>query len=451
MAGTWKAQNKRRPGAYINVKGNRVPLDDSTIGRLLMVSNIELGWGKPGVIPVSNLTDFRAELGYKIDDPKLVPLKQALKGAETVLLVNINEGTKATGTAETSPWEFTAKYPGIKGNDIKVSIESMPVTKGDPTRATVTTLYGSSIVDQEVIAANRLSDLEGNAYVDVKLNEAVTKLPSAPVTINLTGGATKTLAVEDLMDKALENENYAVATTAGMPTDSNIHSLLVEAMKRLRESEGRKVRAVIPVDATAPVYNYEGVSMVANGFVEGDGTKVSTTDAAAFFAGISASADAGTALTYYDVSDAIEANPKLSNEQTIDALNRGEIVFTTRPGQHVVVEQDINSLVKFTSDKPKSFSKNRVIRTLDEICTNTTQTFEGSFLGKVGNNANGRDLFKANRVSYLRNLQSQNIIQNFDEDDLKVSPGIDGDAIVVDLAVTPVDAMEKLYMTITVD
>ena len=124
MAGTWKAQNKRRPGAYINVKGNRVPLDDSTIGRLLMVSNIELGWGKPGVIPVSNLTDFRAELGYKIDDPKLVPLKQALKGAETVLLVNINEGTKATGTAETSPWEFTAKYPGIKGNDIKVSIAS---------------------------------------------------------------------------------------------------------------------------------------------------------------------------------------------------------------------------------------------------------------------------------------------------------------------------------------
>ena len=44
--GTWKAQNKRRPGVYINVKGNGKPVVNSPLGRLLMFQNKPLGWGK---------------------------------------------------------------------------------------------------------------------------------------------------------------------------------------------------------------------------------------------------------------------------------------------------------------------------------------------------------------------------------------------------------------------
>lgn len=447
MAGTWKTQNKRRPGAYINVKGAGQPISDSPLGRLLMISDVSLGWGRKGIIPLTNSSDFKAELGTTLDDTKLVALKEALKGAETVLLLNTNDGTKATGTGATSPWNFTAKYAGTKGNDIKVSIE--PEVSDTPTKATVSTIFGTSVVDQQTITADGLEDFADNDYVEAKLvNDA--KLPTSAVTISLTGGTDKQTAVTDMLNDALETENYSVVTTAGMPISSNIHSLLVESVKRLREDQGMKVRAVIPVDDTAPVYNYEGVSMVANGFILGDGTKVSTTDATGFFAGISSAADAGTALTYYDVSDAIEAYPKLNNEKTINALNAGKIVYTTLPGQRVVVEQDINSLVKFTVDRPKVFSKNRVIRTIDDICTNTQETFENSFLGKVGNNANGRDLFKANRIAYLMNLQANNIIQNFSNDDITVEKGNDSDSIVVDLYVEPVDAMEKLYMTLII-
>lgn len=101
MAGTWKTQNKRRPGAYINVKGNGNPLSPSPVGRLLMLSNVVTGWGKTGVVELNATSDFRAELGTKLDDPKLLALKQALKGADTVLFLNLNNGEKATGTAET--------------------------------------------------------------------------------------------------------------------------------------------------------------------------------------------------------------------------------------------------------------------------------------------------------------------------------------------------------------
>ncbi len=181
-----------------------------------------------------------------------------------------------------------------------------------------------------------------------------------------------------------------------------------------------------------------------------DGTLIDVPTATARFAGMSASADAATALTYADIDDAVEASPRLNNEDTITALNNGEIVFTTRPGNRVVIEQDIDTLTSFSGEKPKEFSKNRIMRTLDEICSNTQQVFESSFLGKVGNDDAGRNLFKANRTAYLQGLQAQSIIQNFTPTDLEVLGGEDSDAVVMNLSVQPVDAMEKLYVTITV-
>lgn len=459
MAGTWKTQNKRRPGAYINVVGNGNPNGNSALGRVLLISDAQLGWGNKGVVELNPSSDFRAKLGVKLDDPQLAALKETLKTADTVLFLNINDGTKATGKDDSAPIEVTAKYPGEKGNNITVTIQPIPGTEAKsegeeaavPTIATITTLFGSAIVDQQNVAIANLNEFTGNNYIDVVPSKTVTKYGANPVTIKLTGGATKAAEVSDLMNDALENESYAVATTAGMDVTSNIHQLLVEAIKRLRENEGIKVRAVIPINSNSPAYNYEGVSTVINGYVLGDGTVVTAKDAAGYFAGLSASADEATALTYRAVSDAIEASPKLNNDDTVEALNQGEIVFTTRPGQRVVIEQDINSLTRFTDEKPKTFSKNRVIRALDAICEDTTNVFENSFLGKVSNNESGRDLFKANRVSYLQELQDNNVIQNFDPNDITVEPGNDSDAIVVNLAVTPVDAMEKLYMTIVVE
>lgn len=448
MGGTWKTQNKRRPGAYVNVKGNGQFTSESNVGRLLMLSDAELGWGAKGVISLNKGSNFKAKLGTTLEDAKLSALKEALKGADTVLFVNTNDGVKASLTAEGLPWTFTAKYPGTKGNNLSVTVEPDPA---NAKKATISTLFNTEIVDQQSVTADTVDTLESNDYVDVAPKAVSEDISFTSSNQALSGGTDTPAKPEDLMNDALENENYAVVTTGGFSTSSNIHGLLVTALKRLRDDEGIKVRGVVPVGNPAPAYNYEGVSTVVNGFIDSEGNVVSVTDAAAYFAGISCSADAGTALTYYEVEDAISANPQLDNEKTIDALNAGQIVFTTKPGQRVVIEQDINSLYKFTADKPKVFSKNRVMRTLDDIVTNTEEVFENTFLGKVGNNANGRDLFKGNRITYLNDLQNRNIIQEFENSDITVEKGNDSDSILVNLAVTPVDAMEKLYMTIIVN
>lgn len=110
--GTWKAQDKRRPGAYINVVGNGQREAASSLGRVLLIRDKGLGWGKNGVIEVEANSDFTKKLGTTLDDPSLTALKETLKGASKVLVLNPNEGTAATLTKEGLPWTVTANYPG---------------------------------------------------------------------------------------------------------------------------------------------------------------------------------------------------------------------------------------------------------------------------------------------------------------------------------------------------
>ena len=77
--------------------------------------------------------------------------------------------------------------------------------------------------------------------------------------------------------------------------------------------------------------------------------------------------------------------------------------------------------------------------------------FERSYIGKVNNNDDGRNIFKSDIINYLNTLQNISAIQNFDPTaDIQIYAGEAIDAVVVDLAVQPVDSMEKLYMTVMV-
>ncbi|MFC6546157.1 phage tail sheath C-terminal domain-containing protein [Cohnella cellulosilytica] len=115
------------------------------------------------------------------------------------------------------------------------------------------------------------------------------------------------------------------------------------------------------------------------------------------------------------------------------------------------MEQDINSLTTFTPDKGKAFSKNRVIRVLDGINNDFVRIFSQFYIGKVSNNADGRNLLRAECVNYLTSLQNINAIQNFDsQTDISVAAGNDVDAVLIEADIQPVDSIEKIYMTITV-
>jgi len=459
MGGTWTTQNKRRPGAYINTVGAAQPKADTSIGRTLLVNNVVLNWGAKGVTELNANSDFKALIGEPLDTPELGALRETLKGALTVLFLNDNDGEKATIANEALPWTFTAKYPGTKGNDLHVTVVKDP---NDDTRVTVSTIYNTEIVDQQVVRTTTAKGLKSNDYIDVEFTSdevpgvdekpATNKLVALAslTTYDLAGGTTKPAEITDLLNDALETEQFNVVTAAGFEPKNNIHQLLAKAVQRLRDDEGYKIRAVVPVYEGGYDYDYEGVSVVANGVVLEDGSVIDTTTATGYFAGISSATDFSKSLTFSEYPNAVKANPALNNELTVKALDNGWIVYTAKRGGRVVIEQDIDSLHTFTDEKPESFGKNRVIRTLDTIATDTSEVFENSFIGKVNNDETGRDLFKANRVSYMSDLMKARIISDFEPADLTVESGDDKDSILVNLTVTPIDSMEKLYMTIVV-
>ena len=71
-----------------------------------------------------------------------------------------------------------------------------------------------------------------------------------------------------------------------------------------------------------------------------------------------------------------------------------------------------------------------------------------NYIGKVRNNENGRELLKAWIVGYLNEIQDNGGIQNFEADDVMVSAGNAINAVVITIAIQPVAAVEKIYVTI---
>lgn len=240
----------------------------------------------------------------------------------------------------------------------------------------------------------------------------------------------------------------------------------------MRDEHGRKIQAVVPEstaansftvgqsevggqdaigtsgDAGAVEYDHEGVIVVANGVRLKDGTVLSATMAAAFVAGATSAAEANQSLTYMEFPNAIDAVPRYNEEVQVAKVKSGVMCFVSSRDS-VKILSDINSLVTFTEEKNQEFSKNRVLRVLDDIANNTRETWEDNFIGKITNNATGRDLFKANRADYLSRLQAIEAITNFDPSaDIVVEEGATKDSVVATIVVQPTDAMEKLYMTV---
>ena len=455
--GTWTSQNKVRPGAYINVNSDTLltTSTDNQRGIVFWIHSGSFGWGKDGVTEVTGTENLKALFGVDTSSADLAPLAEILKGfPEKVLVFNSNSGAKATGTNSVIPWKVSAKYGGDKGNGIKLVIYRDAT---DSTKIDVATYFGTDLVNtQSVLNA---SELVANDYVDFvvsddaktddgrKLLDAIT----STVTLTLSGGTTVISdSILSDINTATSTLDFTVLTAAGAEPTANVHMMVYNTVKSLREKEGVKVTGVVPFNSNLN-YDYEGITVVKNGVVLSDGTQITPTLASGYVAAASAQADVNESLTYAVYPGAVDVSPRYSNSDIESALTTGNMLFTARRDGSVVIEQDINSHHTYTVEKNQYFRKNRVLRVLDAIANDTKDIFESQFIGKVDNDSKGRDIFKANRITYLTSLQAIGAIQNFEPEDITVNAGADKDAVVVNLAVQPTDSMEKLYAQITVN
>lgn len=433
MGGTWTAENKIQPGAYLNFTSVAQP--SMTVGdRGIGTMPIPLSWGAEGELIEVLSTDLTtgaslATVGLTAFDDGAKLLNLMLSNCYKALIYRLNTGgVKATGTG--GALTVTAKYAGTLGNAITVTI-----TEADGVYTVVTYVSGAAKDSQ---TATTISELADNNFVsfsgsgDLAINAGIT----------LSGGTDGSYTGSTAYPSYLELASRANWQTMALPQDNDAYaSQFATFADTLRNSEGKYSQVVV---ANYDADNY-GVIKVNQGLVV-DGVTLTAEEMTAWVAGITAGAAVNESNVGKKVTGATKIVGELTNSEIDKALEAGWLVFSTNTAGEIAVNDDINSLHTFTSSAAKDFRLNQVVRVLDEVGTSLQNTWEQSFKGIVQNNSNGRNTFKAVAIEYMEELQNMEAIQDFDSStDVTVEAGTDKDAVRLSINVNPVAAMSKLY------
>lgn len=430
--GSFITQNKVLPGAYINfvsVAAASATLSD----RGVVTMPLELDWGAEGKIFTVTQEDFLKNsmkfFGYPYGDPKMKGLRDLFMNAKVLYAYRLN-----SGGVKASCDFATAKYPGIRGNALKIVIQA---NVDDPTLFDCYTYFGDAAVDLQTVAS--ASGLVDNDYVDFDQTATLLVTAATPLTGG-TNGTVSGTAYQSYLDAA---ESYRYNIMGVVTTESTIKALVKAFQKRMREDVGMKFQAVLHDYAGA---DYMGVISVDN----------DTTDT-----GWSAAS-----LVYW-VSGAEAAcavnkscqNKKYDGEFTVDvdytqsdlaaAILAGKFVFHNVNGDIRVLD-DINTMLTTTDECGDIFKDNQCIRVIDQIGNDIAVLFATKYLGVVPNDKAGRISLWSDIVKHHEQLQEIRAIEDFEPTDVTVDQGNTKKAVVVNDAVTTVGAMSKLYMTTVV-
>lgn len=440
--GTWVSQNKKLPGVYINVKSQ--PAVAANVGSKGVVAIAKaLSWGPLGAVQeIAPGQDVTPNIGYSIGSAQGQFLREMMRGSDVtagpskIYLYRYagTGGVKASATA--GNLTATALYEGARGNDITIAVIADPDEEG---YFDVQTVVGGGVVDTQHVSA--VADLSANAWVTFSGSGL-----SATAGTALTGGTDPTVAVADDAAFLTAIEPYRFDILAYDGSTSTVIDAYVAFIKRMNEAVGRKCQLVI---GNFPGQNTKYVISALNGVKLADGSVLNAQQVVWWLAGAEAGALYYQSLTYAQYPTAVEANPKLTDDQAAAAIAAGQICFIDDFGI-VKVCSDINSKTTVTPTEGAEFCKNRVMRVIMQLCNDTYEHFANYYIGKVNNDDTGRSLLRGWLVGYLTEMQANGGIQNFVADDVEVLAGDSIDSVLINVAIQPVDSVEKIYMSVTV-
>ena len=217
----------------------------------------------------------------------------------------------------------------------------------------------------------------------------------------------------------------------------------INGVKTWRDELGKKCQVVV-YNQTKP--DHEGVINVVSTVGNSDAEAYALV---AWVAGAEAGCKINESCTnkLYDGEYTIGVDK--TQTQLEECLKNGQVAFHLVYGEVRLLE-DINSLTTVTADKGEDFKYNQVIRVIDQIANDIARMFNTKYLGKIPNNASGRVSLWADIVAHHRALEAVNAIVDFDSSLVTVEQGANKKSVVVNDAVTVVNAMAQLYMTVVI-
>ncbi|HFL2571834.1 TPA: phage tail sheath family protein [Clostridioides difficile] len=431
--GTFVTQNKVLPGAYINfVSATRAT--SSLSDRGIVAIPLELDWGIDEDVFQVTSDDFEKYsvkyFGYYYTHEKLKGLRDLFKNIRLGYFYKLNKGVKASCTIA------TAKYSGIRGNDLKVTVTT---NIDDNAKFDVVTLLDNKKVDTQI--AKVITDLQDNDYITWKKDATLEASAGLVFTGGTNGEAVTGAEYQAFLDKI---ESYSFNALGCLATTTEIKSLFVEFTKRMRDKVGAKFQTVLYKKSDA---DYEGVVSVENKIKD-----IGLVESSLIYwaAGVIAGCDINKSNTNKKYDGEFDVDVNYTQIQLEEALKTGKFIFH-KVGDEVHVLEDINTFVSFTDDKNDDFSSNQSVRVLDQIANDIATLFNEKYLGKVPNDKAGRISFWNDVVKHHKELENIRAIEDFKTDDVSVELGNDKKTVIVSDAVKVINAMSKLYMTVSVN
>jgi len=423
--GNFLTQNKVLPGTYVNfISASRASSSFSDRG--VAAIGLELDWGADNEVIEVTSGDFSSNsislFGYAYSNEKLIGLRELFKNVRTLYVYKLNTGSKASNEY------VTARHSGIRGNDLKIAI-SVDLDGNYNVR----TLLNTSIVDTQTVT--EASELLDNDFVVFKKETSLIET----VAIELTGGANGIVdgsSHQEFLDKIGSYTFNAIGVVA---TSENIKSLYVEFTKRMRDEVGSKFQCVVYNKAA----DYEGVVDVKNKCAENEAGLVY------WATGIVASCEVNKSNQNRLYDGEFTVSAAYTQAELEQAMKAAEFTLHKVSGD-IRVLADINSLKTFTDTKGAIFQDNQTVRVTDQIANDIALLFAEKYIGNIPNDESGRISLWSDIVQHHQRLQDIRAIENFSDSDVTVLQGDTKKSVVVNDAITIVNTMSQLYMTVEV-
>ncbi|MFR3000391.1 MAG: phage tail sheath subtilisin-like domain-containing protein [Enterocloster sp.] len=258
----------------------------------------------------------------------------------------------------------------------------------------------------------------------------------------LTGGTNGTVdgtAHQAYLDKI---ESYTYNTMGVVVTDETTKKLYVAFNKRLRDEMGIKFQLVLYNIAA----DFMGVISVKNKVTDEGGSEASLVY---WVTGAEAGCAVNKSCQNKKYDGSFSVNTDFTQNQLKQAVKNGEFVLH-KVNSDVRVLEDINSMVTTTDTCGDVFKDNQTIRVIDQLGNDDAVLFNTKYLGVVPNNASGRTSLWSDLVKIRQELQTLGAIENFNDSDVTVAQGDTKKSVVSTSVIEVVNAMGKLYMTVTV-
>ena len=429
--GSFTTQNKELPGAYINFV-SMASASATLSARGIATMPLEMDWGVEGeVFEVTN-EDFHKHsqkiFGYAYDHDKMKGLRDLFIGTKTLYAYRLNGGGKKAANTFA-----IALYSGIRGNDLKIVIQA---NADDESKFDVITYLGTVAVDTQTVA--KAAELVANDYVTFKTDATLAVTASTPLTGGENGAVDGT-AYQTYLDKI---EAYTYNTMGVVTTDETIIKLFNAFNKRLRDEMGIKFQLVTYKNAA----DFMGIISVENKTTDEGWPEASLVY---WVTGVQAGCEVNKSCQNKKYDGEFTVDVSYTQTQLKQCIKEGKFVLH-RVNSDIRVLDDINTMVTTSDTCGDVFKDNQTIRVIDQLGNDDAVLFNTKYLGVVPNNASGRTSLWSDLVKIRQNLQDVGAIENFTDSDVSIVQGDTKKSVVVTSSIEVVNAMSKLYMTVTV-